>query len=77
MAERKRRPKRPRDLNELAATIVREATGEAEEERHAAAVKRGKAGGIKGGSSRAKKLTKEERSAIAKRAAVARWKNRQ
>ena len=74
MADTPKRPKRPRDMNELAAAIVREATGEAEEERHIAAVQRGEKGGKKGGKARAEKLTPEQRSAIAKKAAAARWK---
>jgi hypothetical protein len=39
-----------------------------------AAVKRGHAGGIKGGKSRAGKLTPERRSEIAHKAATERWK---
>jgi len=38
------------------------------------AVSLGRLGGLKGGKARAAKLTKEQRSAIAKRAAEARWK---
>lgn len=33
----------------------------------------GRLGGLKGGAARAKKLTKEQRSEIAKKAAAARW----
>jgi len=33
----------------------------------------GRRGGLKGGKARAEKLTKEQRSAIAKKAAEARW----
>jgi hypothetical protein len=39
-----------------------------------AAVARGRAGGLKGGESRAKKLSAGRRKAIAKKAAKARWK---
>ena len=39
-----------------------------------AAVALGKLGGAKGGAARAKKLTAEQRSAIAKKGAEARWK---
>jgi hypothetical protein len=35
--------------------------------------KLGRRGGLKGGPARAKNLTKEQRSAIAKKAAQARW----
>lgn len=38
-----------------------------------AAVKRGRLGGPKGGRARAQKLTPEQRSEIARRAAEARW----
>ncbi len=38
-----------------------------------AAVELGRLGGRKGGRARAEKLTPEQRSAIARRAAVARW----
>lgn len=41
-----------------------------------AAVALGKLGGAKGGLARAAKLTKEERSAIAKKAAQARWRKK-
>ena len=68
--------KRPRDTNQLAKWIVGRATGEIQERpdnRNAAAVKRGRSGGLKGGKSRAEKLTPEERRAIAQKAATARW----
>jgi hypothetical protein len=42
-------------------------------EKNPAAVALGKLGGKKGGPARAAKLTKEQRSAIAKQAAAARW----
>lgn len=44
-------------------------------EKNPAAVLLGRLGGLKGGKARAKKLTKEQRSEIAKKAAQARWKN--
>jgi hypothetical protein len=43
-------------------------------EKSAAAVKRGKKGGVKGGKTRAANLTAEQRSKIARKAALARWK---
>jgi len=69
--------KRPRDPNQLAKLIVDIATGEAEDttsesKRHPEKV-RGRAGGLKGGSMRAKTLTPEERQEIARVAAKARW----
>jgi hypothetical protein len=71
-------PKRPRDPNSLAARIVGEATGRVEptdpyEGKDPAAVELGRRGGKKGGKARAEKLTAEQRSAIARRAAEARW----
>jgi hypothetical protein len=71
------RPKRPRDLNQLAKRIVDEATGQAEPEpedtRDPAAVELGRRGGLKGGKARAAKLTPEQRSEIARKAATKRW----
>jgi hypothetical protein len=77
-------PKRPRDPNQLAKMIVDLATGEAEETAPApagapkdpAAVDLGRRGGLKGGEARAAALWPKERSAIARRAAEARWKAR-
>lgn len=75
--------KRPRDLNELAASLVRDAIGEGEPEeepkkekkaKNPAAVELGRLGGKKGGKARAKKLTPEQRREIAQIAAAARWK---
>lgn len=74
-----KRPKRPRDLNQLAKAIVDEATGNVPEPepdtRNPAAVALGAKGASKGGKSRAQKLTREQRVDIAKQAAAARWKN--
>lgn len=71
-------PKRPRDSNQRAKLIVDIATGESEEPKapkpkDPAAVELGRRGGLKGGKARANKLTPEERSELAKRAARARW----
>lgn len=64
-----------KDLNQLAYSLVRQATREdpkpAEE---STKTKAGRVGGTKGGPARAAKLTPEERAAIAKKAASARWK---
>lgn len=67
-----------KDLNQLAALIVAQATDEEpkqpeQPEKNPAAVALGRLGGIKGGAARAKKLTAKERSEIAKKAAAARW----
>jgi len=71
--------KRPRDLNQRAASTVAIATGQeteveqtpqaTPEDWHNAAVTLGK----KGGQSRAKNLTPEQRKEIARKAAKARW----
>jgi hypothetical protein len=71
-------PKRSRDVNELAKQLVEEATGEAEPfdpdaGKDPAAVKRGRRGGLKGGRARAAKMTADERSEAARKAAQARW----
>lgn len=71
-------PKRPRDPNQLAKLIVDIATGEVEDtvseaKKRVSAVK-GRAGGLKGGEARAAVLTPIRRSAIAQKAAKARWK---
>ena len=69
--------KRPRDLNSLASQIVQEATGSSakrdESGKNPAAVALGRLGGQKGGKARAAKLSPTERSEIAKKAAAARW----
>jgi hypothetical protein len=72
--------KRPRDPNQLGKLIVDLATGEVEHSptddgKNPAAVELGRKGGLKGGKARAAKMTAEERSAAAKRAAQARWGN--
>ena len=68
-----------KDLNQVAKSILDQATGEApaqpeQPEKNPAAVALGRLGGLKGGPARAKKLTAEERSEIASHAAQARWK---
>lgn len=70
--------KRPRDPNQLGKLIVDLATGEAEEPKpddgkNPAAVALGRKGGLKGGKARAAKMTPEQRTESAKRAAAARW----
>lgn len=84
MPDHSSKKKRPRDTNQLAKQIVDEATdGTPESEREddgqsdkdSAAVELGRRGGLKGGKARAKKLTARQRSDIARRAAIARWKS--
>ena len=70
--------KRPRDANQLAKLVVDIATGEADEEPTAdtkdpAAVALGRRGGLRGGKARAERMTPEERTEAAKKAARARW----
>ena len=74
------KPKRPRDANQLAKSIVDLSTGQAEEEdpnkgKDPAAVALGRKGGLKGGKARAAKLSKKRRQEIARKAAKARWKH--
>ena len=77
---KKAKPKR--DLNQLAKRIVDIVTGDAEpdpdepkdeEGKNPAAVSLGRLGGLKGGKARAAALSPKKRSAIAKKAAAARW----
>lgn len=66
------RAKRPRDTSQLAKFIVDVATGDVEDARNDNPAQR--RGGKVGGAARAKKLTPEQRSEIARVAAEARWK---
>jgi len=68
-------PKRPRDTNQLAKSIVDIATGEFDEptELSPAQAKASKAG-ASGGPARAKSLSPERRAEIASIAAQARWR---
>lgn len=68
-----KRSKKPADLNRLAAAIVDEATGEILQEPESPEARAGRKGGQKGGRARAKRMTSEERSEAAKKAAEARW----
>jgi hypothetical protein len=74
------RNRRPTDLNQLAAAIVADATGEApaEEKRkkNPAAVALGRLGGLKGGPARKAKLSAKRRKEIAKKAAQVRWRSK-
>ena len=69
--------KRPADVIGNAVTVMKIATGEIEESgqtddgKSKAAVELGR----KGGLARAKKVSKSRRAAIAKKAALARWKS--
>ena len=75
MVKQKRNKKQ--DLNVLAFNIAQEITGEkpldlpSDKNPHAVAL--GRLGGLKGGLARAKKLSKQKRKEIARKAAQARW----
>lgn len=73
-------PKRSskQDINEIASSIINEATEEAEDtpQKNPAAVSLGRLGGLKGGKARAAKLTPEQRKEIAKKAAASRWRKK-
>jgi hypothetical protein len=87
MPKRSSKKSRPSDISQLARAIVEETTGESlahqglpkqppqkpSRKKNPAAVALGKLGGKKGGKARAKKLTPEQRKAIAQKAARARW----
>ena len=67
-----------KDVNQLAKFIVDQSTGEVPKSdpnngKNPAAVALGRLGGLKGGKSRAKKLSAEERKKIAVNAANRRW----
>lgn len=66
--------KKPADLNRLAAAIVGEATDETPQEPETPQARNGRSGGLKGGEARAKRLSPQRRSEIARAAAKARWK---
>lgn len=79
MPKRSSKPKRPRDVNQLAKLVVDIATGEEQDalttdEKNPAAVALGRLGGQKGGRARAESLSPRRRKQIAQAAAMARWK---
>jgi hypothetical protein len=90
MPKRSSKKSKPTDISQLARAIVEEATGESmasqglpkeptkepTRKKNPAAVALGKLGGKKGGPARCDKLTAEQRKAIARKAARARWDNR-
>jgi hypothetical protein len=80
-----KRSSKSKDPNKRAFQVVQEATGADEPEnaevelpkphkKNAAAVALGRRGGKKGGKARAAKLTPEQRSEIARKAAATRWR---
>jgi hypothetical protein len=85
MPSRASKPKRPRDPNLLARSVVEDLIGETMEgkplpkkieppdTRNQAAVALSKLGASKGGKARAESLSARKRKMIAKKAAAARW----
>jgi hypothetical protein len=73
-------PPRPRDPNQLPHLMVQLATGESVDpvppKKNLAAVELGRLGGLSGGKARKAKLSKERRSQIARKAALARWRKK-
>ena len=74
----KRSSKTKLDVNQIAADILRAATGEPHDltpkgKKNPAAVALGRLGGLKGGKARARALSSSKRAQIARRAAKARW----
>lgn len=73
------RSSKPTDLNKRAAAIVAQSIDPEDQGddpyqgKNPAAVELGRLGGLKGGKARAAKLSPEERSAIARKAAQVRW----
>jgi hypothetical protein len=80
MPSRASTPKRPRDPNLLARSVVEDLIGEKIEgsplpvdTRNQAALALSKLGASKGGKARAAALSERKRKSIAKKAAAARW----
>lgn len=73
---------RSNDTNQLAKFIVdtvkdkKKVDKKKPKEKNRAAVDLGRLGGLKGGKERARRLSKEKRIEIAKKAANKRWKNK-
>lgn len=75
------KPKRPRDVNQLAKMIADLTTRtitepDPNEGKDAKAIERGRRGGSKGGKARAAALSPRKRRQIAEKAAAARWNGR-
>lgn len=63
-----------RDFSQVALDVVRKATGEVTAAAPTKKQESARKGGLAGGAARSAKLSSEARSAIAKKAAKARWK---
>lgn len=78
MPNRSSKPKRPRDISQLAKLVTDIATGEVDDTKPTAgkdpaAVALGRKGGLRGGKARAASMTAKRRVQVAKKAATARW----
>ncbi|MGA8363036.1 MAG: hypothetical protein WB709_00795 [Solirubrobacteraceae bacterium] len=62
------------DLNQMAYRVMKHATQPQEDE--TPAQRNGRVGGVKGGKIRAAKLSPQQRSEIARKAALARWRTK-
>jgi len=75
-----KKPKRPRDPNQLGKLIVDLSVGEADDSKNLPDESRKDPAavslGMKGGAARASKLSPRKRAEIAKKAAKARWKSK-
>lgn len=79
MPKRSSKTTQPKDINQLAASILAQAIGELDGlattgKKNPAAVALGRLGGLKGGKARAKGMSARKRTEIARKAAAARWK---
>jgi hypothetical protein len=74
MAKSSGKPARSHDFMAAARSVVEEAIGEKLDGSPLPKKTRRAVGGAKGGPARARKLTPEQRSEIARTAAAARWK---
>lgn len=79
MPKRNKHQERPKDVNELARALVDESTGETDAalptkaQVSALMARLGRKGGKIGGKRRLQTMTKEQRSAVARKAAKVRW----
>ena len=69
--------KRPADVIGAAVMVMKIATGEIAEDMGHTKNKRGRKGGLKGGTARAVSLGPRKRQEIARKAAYARWAKKQ
>ena len=71
----KRSSNKKQDINQLASSILEQTIKESEKDagKNPHAVALGRMGGLKGGKARSDKLTPEQRTEIAKKAAAKRW----